>query len=641
MTRPPPDSDRAAARLTRRGLVLGAAQLGIAGILGWRMRRMQVEQADAYRLLAEENRINMRLIAPGRGLIFDRNGIPLAENAQNYRIVIVREDAGDIDAALDRLRHLIFIDDAEIERARREIARRSPFVPVTVTDQRSWSDIAAVAINAPALPGITPDVGLTRSYPLGQDYAHVVGYVGPVSDYDLSKMEDNDPLLQIPKFQIGKTGVEQKHEHLLRGKAGARQIEVNAAGRVMRELGRDGGEPGADIQLTVESRLQNFVEARLALGLSASAVVMDVKTGDLLAVGNAPSFDPNKFVRGISVADYGALTANIYRPLANKAVQGAYPPGSTFKMMVTMAALDAGLLSPTETIWCGGYQKLGNRRFHCWKRGGHGHVNLEKSLQQSCDVFYYELAQRVGIDRIAATARRFGHGERFDVPMSAVTAGVMPDTTWIRETYGQSWRAGDSLNAAIGQGYVLSSPLQLAVMAARLASGTAIRPRLVKTIDGIETPVEGTEPLGFDESHLRLVRNGMFAVSNTPRGTAYRSRIDTSALRMAGKTGTSQVRSVIVSNQDVPWEERDHALFVAFAPYDDPRYAVSVVVEHGGGGSAAAAPVARDILLFALRGALPPLDDYPAGERAAAEELFAALDLREDFRPTRIGRSRA
>ncbi len=635
------ETDLSSARITRRGLVLGAAQFGVAGVLGWRMRQMQVEQAEEFRLLAEENRINMRLIAPGRGLIFDRNGIPVAENAQNYRIVIVREDAGDVDAALTRLRHLIYVDEAELERARREIERRSSFVPVTVTDQRSWEDIATVSINAPALPGITPDVGLTRSYPLGQDYAHVVGYVGPVSDYDLSKLDDDDPLLQIPKFQIGKTGVEQKYERTLRGKAGARQIEVNAAGRVMRELGRDDGQRGSALQLTVESRLQNFVEARLALDHSASAVVMDVRTGDLLAIGNAPSFDPNKFVRGISVADYGRLTGNIYRPLANKAVQGAYPPGSTFKMMVALAALEADLLSPSETIWCGGYKTLGNRRFHCWKRGGHGHVDLEKSLQQSCDVFYYELAQRVGIDRIAAMARRFGHGHHFDVPMSAVTAGAMPDKRWIRETYGQEWRVGDSLNAAIGQGYVLSSPLQLAVMAARIASGTRIAPRLVKTIDSVETPVVGAEPLDVDETHLRLVRNGMFAVSNSIRGTAYRSRIDNDAIRLAGKTGTSQVRSVLVSNSDVPWEERDHALFVAFAPYEDPRYAVSIVVEHGGGGSSAAAPVARDVMLFALHGDLPPLEDYPAGDRPEVEERFAALDLREDFRPTRIGRSRA
>ncbi|PZX18423.1 penicillin-binding protein 2 [Palleronia aestuarii] len=633
MNRSPKDLDTSRRRIARRAVILGGLQLGGAGILGWRMRQMQVEQADAFRMLAEENRINMRLIAPPRGLIFDRNGIPLAENAQNYRIVIVREDAGDVDEAIEKLKKLIEIDPMDLERAHRELARRSPFVPVTLTDQRSWEDVALIAVNAPALPGITPDVGLTRNYPLAEDYAHIVGYVGPVSDYDLSRMDDDDPLLQIPKFQIGKTGVEQKYERRLRGKAGARQIEVNAAGRVMRELGRDDGVPGDSIQLTVESRLQNFVEARLGLNESASAVVMDPRNGDLLAVGNAPSFDPNRFVRGISVDGYQELTGNRYRPLGNKAVQGAYPPGSTFKMMVSLAALDAGLLKPEDRFYCGGHTQLGNRRFHCWKRGGHGWVDLEKSLEQSCDVYYYELAQRVGIDRIAATARRFGIGQQMDLPMSAVTAGVMPDRDWIRERYDQSWRVGDSLNAAIGQGYVLASPLQLAVMTSRIATGTRIEPRLVKMVGGVEQAPRGLEPLGFDENHLRVIRDGMHAVSNSARGTAYRSRIDADGRIMAGKTGTSQVRSVVVNNQDVPWEERDHALFVGYAPYDAPSVAVSVVVEHGGGGSSTAAPVARDILLYALYGTLPPLDSYPPEQRGDIETLQSSLTLRQDFRP--------
>ncbi len=642
MKRTDKDVNASAARTTRRALVLGGVQAGLAGLLGWRMRQMQVEQADEFRLLAEENRINMRLIAPSRGLIFDRNGIPLAENAQNYRIVIVREDAGDVDAVIARLRRLIYLDDEELERSVREVERRAPFVPVTLTDQRSWEDLAIVAVNAPALPGIVPDVGLTRNYPLGADHAHVVGYVGPVSDYDLGQLDDDDPLLQIPKFQIGKTGVEQKLERDLRGKAGARRIEVNAAGRVMRELGGTPGIPGADVQLTVESRLQNFVEARLALGGSAAAVVMDPRNGDLLAVGNAPSFDPNAFVRGITAADYGALTENDYRPLANKAVQGAYPPGSTFKMMVTLAALDAGEIDAGSTVYCPGFTKLGDRRFHCWKRGGHGWVDLEKSLEQSCDVYYYEMAQRVGIDRIAAAARHFGFGTKFDLPMSAVVAGTMPDKAWKAASYGQNWRVGDSLNASIGQGYVLASPLQLAVMTARLASGTQIVPRLVRSVGGVEVPPEGTAALPFNENHLRMVRNAMFAVSNSRRGTAFNSRIAGEDIRIAGKTGTSQVRNItmaerargVTSNADLPWNRRDHALFVGYAPFDAPRVAVSVVVEHGGGGSTAAAPVARDIAIFALRGEMPPMADYPEGQRDEIQQLQSALRLRDDFRPS-------
>ncbi|WP_099827384.1 penicillin-binding protein 2 [Oceaniglobus indicus] len=647
MKRSPKDTETSVRRITRRGMVLGSLQLGMMGVLGWRMRQMQVEQADEFRLLAEENRINMRLIAPARGLIFDRGGIPVAENTQNYRIVIVREDAGDVDAVIDRLRQLIYLDPDELERSLREMNRRSAFVPVTLTDQRSWEDIATVAVNAPALPGIIPDVGLTRHYPLGPDFSHIVGYVGPVSDYDLSRIEDKDPLLQIPKFQIGKTGVENKYERELRGKAGNKRIEVNAAGRVMRELSRDNGVPGANLQLTVDTNLQNFVEARLSLEESAAAVIMSPQSGDLLAIGSAPTFDPNKFVRGISVPDYKALTENIYRPLANKSVQGAYPPGSTFKMMVTLAALDAGVMGPEDTEYCPGFSKVGDRRFHCWKRGGHGYVNLEKSLQQSCDVYYYELAQKVGIDKIAETARRFGFGERFDIPMSAVTSGIMPDKAWKRERYDAEWRIGDSLNASIGQGYVLASPLQLAVMTARLASGTSVMPRLIKSVDGVETPIEGDTPLGFNENHLRMVRRGMYAVTNTRRGTGYSVRIDADNQRIAGKSGTSQVRNITVaerargvtSNADLPWERRDHALFVAYAPYENPTHAAAVVVEHGGGGSSVAGPLARDILLYAMHGGIPPLDAYPSSQRARIRAQFAKLELRESA--AQPGRDRA
>ena len=637
MKRSPKDTEASVRKITRRSLVLAGAQTAVLAALGLRMRQMQVEQADEFRLLAEENRINMRLIAPARGLIFDRNGAPVAENTQNYRIVIVREDAGDVDEVIARLRQLIIIDPEELERALREMKRRSPFVPITLTDQRSWEDIATVAVNAPALPGITPDVGLTRSYPLAEDFSHIVGYVGPVSDYDLSRIEDNDPLLQIPKFQIGKTGVENKFERDLRGKAGSKRIEVNAAGRVMRELGRDAGTPGANLQLTVDAGLQNFVEARLTLEESAAAVVMDPRNGDLLAVGSAPTFDPNAFVRGISVADYAGLTDNLYRPLANKAVQGAYPPGSTFKMVVAMAALDYGLITPNDTAYCPGFTTLGDRRFHCWKRGGHGYVDLEKSLQQSCDVYYYDLAQKVGVDKIAETARRFGLGERFDIPMSAVTSGTMPDKAWKRERYGTEWLVGDSLNASIGQGFVLASPLQMAVMTARLASGNSIVPRLVKSVDGIEAEIEGATPMGFNENHLRLVRKGMYSVTNTRRGTGFNVRIDDDRMRLAGKSGTSQVRNItaaerargVTQNADLPWERRDHALFVAYAPYENPTHAAAVVVEHGSAGSSVAGPVARDILLYAMHGKLPPLESYPASQRGKVGQMLNSMNLRQ------------
>ncbi len=637
MIRSPRDEQASRRTISRRAMILGTSQLAFVAVLGARMRQLQVEDASLYQTLAEENRVNIRLLPPARGLIHDRFGTLIAGNEQIYRVTIVREDAGDTDRTLDDLSRLIALSGEDLARARKELKRRSPFVPVTVAERLSWEDLALVAVNTPALPGVTPEVGLSRFYPLDKDFAHVCGYVGPVSDYDLSKLENPDPLLQIPRFQIGKLGVEAKMEDRLRGHAGIRRIEVNAVGRVMRELDRQDGTPGDNLQLTIDAGLQNFVQARLA-GESAAAVVIDAENGDLLALASTPAFDPNKFVRGISSADYNALLRDKYRPLADKTVQGTYPPGSTFKVAVILAALEEGLIDPEETVTCRGFIKLGNRRFHCWKRGGHGKVNLRKSLQQSCDVYYYEVAQRVGIEKITEMARRLGLGQRHDLPLSGIAAGLTPTKDWKLGRYGKEWLVGDTLNAGIGQGYVLASPLQLALMSARIASGRMIVPRLIHTINGVEQERIDPAPLGIAEKHLQQVRDGMAAVSNSARGTAYRSRITEKAFRLAGKTGTSQVRNItkaeraagVTRNRDLPWERRDHALFISFAPVDAPRIATCVVVEHGGGGSHAAAPIARDVVLRALYGKLPPLSAYPANQRGTIATMQKNLVLRDN-----------
>ena len=636
MKRTARDNEESARVISRRGLLLGGTMLATTVVLSLRMRHLQVEEADQFRLLAEENRINIRLIPPSRGQIFDRNGVLIAGNEQNYRIVIVREDARDVPAAISKLRELVELDDDELARALREMDRRSPFVPVTVADRVSWDALSAVAVNAPTLPGVTPEVGLSRVYPLGADMAHVVGYVGPVSDADLERLQDPDPLLEIPRFQIGKLGVESRLESLLRGTAGTKRIEVNARGRVIRELDRQEGEPGVDLQLTVDHMLQNFTLARLG-DESAAAVVIDVETGDLHAASSAPSYDPNLFVRGISVADYRTLTEDDHRPLADKTVQGAYPPGSTFKMVTALAALEAGVLKPEEALRCNGFREVSGRRFHCWKRGGHGRVDVRRSLVESCDVFYYEVAERVGIEGIAGMARRLGLGEKFDIPMSAVSEGLVPSREWKRARWDQDWLIGDSLNAAIGQGFVLASPLQLAVMTARIASGRAVVPRLVKSVNGVDQPVPEFPGLGISSENLQIIQNAMFDVSNDRKGTAYSSRISEPEMKMAGKTGTSQVRIItaeerargVFRNEDLPWERRDHALFVSFAPKDRPKFAVSVVVEHGGGGSTAAAPIARDIMLQALYNGLPPLTAYPESQRNRIRTMQEELPLRD------------
>lgn len=635
MRRSARDTDESARKITRRGLLLGGSMAAVVALLGARMRHMQVDQADEFRLLAEDNRISIRLIPPARGQIHDRNGKLIAGNEQNYRVVISRDDAGNVEDVLNRLSGILPISAEDFDRALKEARRRSP-LPIIVADRLNWDDVSKVAINAPALPGVSPEVGLSRTYPRDFDFAHVVGYVGPVSDNDLAKLETPDPLLQTPKFQIGKIGVETWMEADLRGKAGNRRVEVNAVGRVMRELGRQEGIAGGDVQLTVDADVQNYVQARLG-DESAAAVIMDVQNGDLLAIVSSPSFDPNLFVRGISHTDYNSLTTNDHRPLANKSVAGAYPPGSTFKMVTALAALEAGVVNTATSFNCPGYYEVGGRRFHCWSRRGHGRVALDRALAESCDVYFYEAAMKVGIDKIAEMGRKLGLGVRHGIPMSAITEGLMPDKAWKQERYGNEWRIGDTVNASIGQGYVLTSPLQLAVMTARIASGKSVSPRLIQSINGVAEPSDPGQPLGLSAAMLDAVQKGMYAVSNTQRGTAYSSRIDDKALRMAGKTGTAQVRNItaaerargVISNANLPWNRRDHALFVGYGPFDAPRYAVAVVVEHGSGGSTTAAPIGRDILLRALSDGVPPASAYPASQRNRIDTMHRNLKLRD------------
>ena len=640
MKRPPRDIEQGMRITRRRGLALGALMATSALVLSMRMRVLQLDRADEFRMLSDGNSIKIRLLPPARGLITDRNGVVIAGNEQNYRVTITREEAGDVPLVLARLAHLIPLDEARRVDLARETGRRPASAAVAVADRLSWQQFSTIAVNAPALPGVVPETGLSRLYPYGVDFAHVMGYVGAVSDYDLSQIEDPDPVLMLPEFQLGKVGVEAKLEEVLRGRAGNRRVEVNSAGREMRELSRQEGQQGATVQLTLDTALQNYCRHRLGEE-SAAAVVMDVNTGDLVAISSAPSFDPNAFVRGISGAEYRALMEHDHRPLADKTVQGVYPPGSTFKMIPLLAGLDSGIIGPGTRFYCPGHLEYGGRRFHCWRRGGHGTVDPVGSLEQSCDVFYYEVAQRIGIERMTEMAHRLGVGVRHDLPMSAVAEGIAPDKEWKRRRHDQEWRVGDSINASIGQGYVLASPLQLAVMTARIASGKMVEPRLVLSVDGIPVPAPNPADLGLDPAHLRIARQGMDAVCNGPRGTGRGARIAAAEWRMAGKSGTSQVRNItaaerargVVSNAQLPWNRRDHALFVAYGPVEAPRYAVSVVVEHGSAGGAVAGPIARDILLFALAGGMAPISAWPDAARAATREMHERMDLLPPMAP--------
>ncbi|WP_404383288.1 penicillin-binding protein 2 [Caenispirillum salinarum] len=605
---------------SRRAIALGAGKATLVAALAGRMYYLQVVESDRYKTLAEENRINIRLLPPPRGRLVDRFGVPLAINKQNFRVLIVREQTDSVDTTLDALGRIIDLADRDRQRVVRELERKRGFVPVTVRENLSWDEMARIQVNAPDLPGVIIDEGLARAYPWGEDFAHVLGYVAAVSEDDLT----GDPLLELPGFRIGKAGIEKEFDLALRGTGGTSQVEVNAVGRVIRELRREEGEPGAELPVTLDARLQRYTTEVLG-DESASVVLMDVHTGEVLAMVSNPAYDPNAFNRGLSHAEWQALVGNDHAPLTNKPVGGQYAPGSTYKMVVALAALEAGVVKPENTVYCPGHMTLGNQRFHCWKRWGHGNVDLVEALAQSCDVYFYEIAKRVGIDRIAEMSHRFGLGRPVDVGLPHERSGLVPTVAWKRATLDQPWHKGETLVAGIGQGYVLTTPLQLATMTARLASGLAVKPvltRHVMTKDGTiaPRPAPELEPLGIARQYMDIVRKGMHEVVNGARGTARGSALETGGVEMAGKTGTAQVRRITMSerqtgvlkNEELPWKYRDHALFVAYAPADNPRYACAVVVEHGGGGSTVAAPIAKKVMEECVR--LDPSRRHPSPE---------------------------
>ncbi len=603
------DSDRQKL-FSRRAAILAGGKVVLLSTLVGRMYYLQIVEAERYRTLSDENRINIRLLSPPRGRILDRFGVPLADNEQDYRAILISENTPNLNYTLDMLNQIIPIGSAERRRIGRDIKRHKNFVPVSVKRNLTWQDVSKIEVNAPDLPGILIDSERSRKYSYGEDLAHVLGYVAAVSTNEAT----GDPLLELPGARIGKAGVEKYHDLVLRGSGGNSQLEVNAFGRVIRELSRQEGQPGAEITLTIDIGLQRMITRRLT-GQSAAAVVIDVHNGDILAMASTPSFDPNTFSRGLKPSIWKELKSNPMAPLTNKAIAGVYSPGSTFKMAVLLAALDKGVISPSTKFFCKGYIELGNAKFHCWKKYGHGNIAARMAIAQSCDVYFYEIAKRTGIDRIAEMANRLGLGVELGIDLPGEHTGLIPTKRWKRGALDTPWYQGETLIAGIGQGYVQVTPLQLAVMTARLTNGgVAVVPRLTKAVNGENVPINRepdrtTENLKLPKSHLDLVVGAMTDVVNSPYGTAFKSRIEESDFVMGGKTGTVQVRRItkaerksgVVKNRDLPWEDRDHALFVGFAPVGKPRYAVAVVVEHGGGGSSVAAPIARDILLEAQR----------------------------------------
>jgi len=600
---------------TRRALVLGGAQAVLLTALAGRLYQLQVVETDRFATLADENRISMRLLPPSRGLIFDRGGVPLAVNRNNFRVMAASERGRGADVLVERLDQILVLGDAEKTRLLRELRRNRNAQPIVVRENLGWEEVARLEFNAPDLPGVFIDLGQSRDYPEGELMSHIVGYTGRVADEDLAGRDD--PVLQLATMRFGKKGVERSLEDDLRGRAGAVQVEVNAVGRVVRELDRTEGQPGANALLTIDLDIQRFAAAKIKEHQSGSVVVLDVITGDVIAIVSTPGFDPSTFARGITQTEWRELLDNPERPLHNKAIAGVYPPGSTYKMVTALAALESKVIDPWTRLPCPGYLELGKIKFHCWLKGGHGSTNVSEAIAMSCDCFFYEAARRAGVDRVSDMAQRLGFGKVSELGLPGESAANQPTRTWKQEKIGKAWQHGDTFNLGIGQGYMTATPLQLAIMTARIAhGGSEVQPNLLLAKatprEELMPPAPRTKPtapsLRLNPQHLAIIRQGMSDVVNTGHGTANALRSKQPEFTFAGKTGTAQVKRITereremgITQASLPWHLRHHALFVCYGPVDNPRYACAVIVEHGQAGGATAGPIGRDVLIETMK----------------------------------------
>lgn len=586
----------------RRTLVVIAFNLLAFAVIVARLYFLQVKEADKYKMMSDENRISTRFLVPPRGLIFDRNGEIIAKNEQDFQALMVAEQTPDIAETLNTFKQIVPLTEGEEQKIRKDLKNKRRFIPIKLKDNLSWNEVSKILLHAPDLPGVEIDEGLSRYYPYADIYAHVLGYVGPVSDKD----KKDNPLYMVPGFKIGKSGLERYFDYKLQGKGGTIKLEVNAYGRVMNEIERNSGEEGQSLTLTLDARLQRA--AYEAFGEeSGAAVVLNVRTGEILALVSTPSFDPNLFTNGISYKHWNALLKNERTPLVNKAVSGQYSPGSTFKVVVALAALEAGVIDLNTRFNCSGGLDVGNIRFHCWRHSGHGSLNVVEALKHSCDIFFYETAMKLGIDKIHDMAVKLGMGNVLEVGLDNEKAGIIPTKAWKKARFGTSWTQGDAANSGIGQGYVLVTPLQLATMLARVVNGGyAVQPTFIKPT---EKELSKIKRLDISTKNIEIVKRGMFEVVNGAGGTAGRARFNINGAMMGGKTGTTQVRRIsmkernsgILRDEQLPWRLRNHALFIGFTPVDNPRYSVAVIVEHGSSGSGVAAPIASKILQEALQ----------------------------------------
>ena len=630
--------------VTRRSLmIVGFQGLFTAGLVG-RLFYLQVAEGRWYENLSDRNKYDFKLLPPSRGRIYDAEGRLLAGNAEGYQLNITPGYTKDLRLALVKLSNVIDLNLDSIEDLVAEARTRPSFLPLMIRDNMTHREVSRVVIRAPELPGVDFERVEKRIYPQGMLTGHLTGYVGRVSDDDVKSGLIGSEMAHL---YSGKSGVERAFEPRLRGQAGQERIVVNAKGRPVRKSIDTDAISGKDLTLTIDINLQSFATSTLKRGKhktinktsprakealardrtleaitsdtetflledgrgriippeTGSIVVIDVETGMIKSLISSPTFDPNIFSGQISRTEWNKLVSHPRTPLLDRSIKGLYSPGSTFKVAVALAALEGGIITPEHTFYCPGHRTLGDTKFHCWKKNGHGHMNVISAIEQSCDVFFYELGLETGIERIAAMARKLGLGHPTDIIIPGEETGLIPDKSWKKENRNQPWTLGETMISSIGQGYILTTPLQLAVMMARLANGRkAIRPSIVNEIETTHADLD------ISPSSLAIVRRGMEMVVGGARGTARRYKLGIDGVKMAGKTGTVQVKRItlaerergIVDNNDRPWKDRDHALFIGYTPHDKPKYAIAVVVEHGGSGSSTAAPIARDVFSYII-----------------------------------------
>lgn len=606
-------------RFTRRVLLLGLVQAAGFAALGTRLYQLQVMEGGRFAPLAEDNRIDFKVLAPVRGRIFDRAGIELAHNNENYNasVRLVREI--DLPKTLKLISEIVTLPAGEQATLLAKAQKQARGSMMIIASDLSFDQIAAINLLAPQLPGVETNSAHRRAYEYGDAMGHIVGYVGRVERHAL----DDDPLMRLQSVKVGKSGVERGLELGLRGKGGTRKFEVDSRGRIVRHLEEIEPVQGSDVVLSVDLELQKKVVARLARERRAALVVLDVTTGEIVAMTSTPGYNPANLAAGLDETEWKQLSNGEDQPLLNRAIGGLYPPGSTFKLVTALAALEAGAVTAKDKCDCSGAFELAGQTYRCWKRQGHVTADLHKALRESCDVYFYNAANRTGISKIAAMARRLGLGQIYECGLPQQKRGIIPDPDWKRAEFRAGWLDGETILAGIGQGYVSTTPLQLAVMAARIATGRAVVPVIVRLELGI---IPDFEDLGLDTQALALVREGMIAVVNEAGGTGAEAQVPGSRILVAGKTGTSQVRTNDQNDdaEDI-WEHRDHALFVSYFPANAPRYAIACVIEHGGGGGAAAAPVVRDVIEYILADD-PVSRPYPKSKVNAAKAMPSVSD---------------